>query len=106
MSLRLLGNEFVVEIVNRDDTRLQGSMGKVFLGHQLILLADVQSRDQLRSTVLHEILESCNMMMNLDLGEHQIACLETALYAVLSDNGVSLESLVARMKEEPSGHPG
>jgi len=89
-----------LEIVDRDDVRLQGSMGKLSHGQQWILLAKMQAGDQMKSTALHELLEFANLQMHLDLTEHTLCCLETSLYAMLSDNGVNLGPLIEGAQDE------
>jgi len=103
--LHLLGNDVTLEIVDRDDARLQGSMGKLSHAQQWILLASMQTREQLESTALHELIEFANLQMHLDFSEHVVCCLETALYAMLSDNDVALSPLLTS-HEGPSGEEG
>lgn len=84
LNLRIQGMNFSVE--ESEHVALTGIDGLVQFGAKKILISTGISFEMQRSTVLHEILEAINGMMELKLEHNQISSLECGLNQILSDN--------------------
>ena len=84
LSIRILGMNFGVE--ESDHVAMTGLDGLVHFGSRRILVRPGITFPMQRSTILHEILEALNGMMELKLEHNQISSLESGLNQVLSDN--------------------
>jgi hypothetical protein len=62
----------------------------------VISVANDLGDDQMRSTMLHEILEVLDYSLDLQLEHDTICQIEAGLYAVLKTNGVDLGPLLDR----------
>lgn len=72
-------------------------MGKFVPNNQTIFVDEKLCHQQILSTILHEIIEALCYHMELKI-EHPIMMgLESGLYQVLTDNGVSLEPLLQEL---------
>ena len=92
--LRILGYDYTV-----DTSKVQRDMdacGRADFCLQVISVANDLSDDQMRSTMLHEIIEVLDYSLDLQLDHGKICQLEAGLYAVLKTNGVDLGPLLDR----------
>jgi hypothetical protein len=80
--LRILGCDFEI---GRNINPLIAS-GTCTVGPQRIEIAPGARPQQERSTLLHEVLEAVNRMLEIGLEHPQIVALEASLNAVLADN--------------------
>jgi hypothetical protein len=95
--LKILGYNYTIDFTGAShDT---GVMGRTISYRQAIEVASGLTAQQAESTILHELIEAINFHLRLDMQEHLIACLETGIYQVLTDNGVSLAPLLQRQLE-------
>ena len=78
-------------------------MGQVRASALQIRLDAHLPRQQLESTLLHEIIEALNHALELKLEHGAIAGLEAGLYQVLTDNGVDLTPLLHSIEHELNG---
>jgi len=84
-TLKIFGHNYIVRM--HDDGVLGNNNLGTFLGRQTeILINRRQSKTQMESTLLHEIIEVINSHQGLGLKHKQINRLETGLYQVLKDN--------------------
>lgn len=74
------------------------SAGVCSVGQQTIMVDGSLCKQQLKSTVLHEMIEAVNRHLELELSHHQIVLLEAGLYNALTENGVSLSVLLKELK--------
>lgn len=81
--LKLLSTEF--DIVHTDDDTIHGQCQVSWEG-QAILLHKDNSNDRQASTLIHEIIEAINMLMELELKHRQITSLELGLYSAMKEN--------------------
>lgn len=66
--------------------RSKKDLGRMRSGKQLIEIASHIPLDVQRSTLVHEIIEAIDTMLELNLPHPTISALETALNGVLADN--------------------
>ena len=93
-TLDLFGNTVTVKLVPQGDPAIQGRSGLMCRDLQIILLGNDMAPDQMRSTLLHEIIEWIGATMGLQLDERTILSLETGLFECLTRNGVDFEPLL------------
>ena len=95
MPIRILGQPFTV----RGDLTYEelGTPGKVTACDQAIQVAANIGPQEKEVVLLHEIIEVINGRLELELKHPQIKAIETALYACLVDNGVSLQPLMDKI---------
>lgn len=83
--IRVIGKD--VEVVEDSDAlHDEDRVGDYMEQRQRIRYSRNQTDDQLRDTVLHEVIHVVEQCMQLDLEEQQVAGLATGLYAVFRDN--------------------
>lgn len=85
------------------------ALGQYDQGNQLIVLKKGMAYDQAIATLLHEIIEAINIDLDLGLKHEAICGMETGIYQVLKDSGVSLVplmDLLIRAGEGSEGGPG
>jgi hypothetical protein len=90
-NMKILGYEYKLDITQ--SARELDAIGKFFASELMIKISKDLPKNQLESTLLHEILEALNYHLDLKLEHDTIMRLETSLYTVLSDNGVSFAPL-------------
>jgi hypothetical protein len=93
--IRILGIPFAV----RGDLKYEemDTSGNVTACDQAIRVAYNIGPQAQEAVLLHEILEVIDGRLELNLSHTQIKSIETSIYAVLIDNGVSLRPLVDRI---------
>jgi hypothetical protein len=79
--IRVIGKDYKVISTNRIE-----HFGECCHGKLKIKINRRQDKQQLKDTVVHEILHAIDYSMQLDLEEHQVHTMATGLHAVLSDN--------------------
>ena len=98
--MKILGYHYT--IVEDGDAEYIGTLGRSHLKAQMIQIAEGLASQQKESTILHEIIEALNFAFGLNLAHQDILSLEAGLYAVLTDNGVSLAPLTREINCEPA----
>lgn len=97
--MNILGHDYKVKRWGTMDEI--GAMGRHHPRTQVIqVCVDIHS-EQLESTVLHEILEAFNWLLELGLEHNQKQALEAALWQTFRANGVDLSPLTAEIEEAP-----
>lgn len=90
-NMKILGYDY--EIICDGDVDLMGSMGRFHCKNQKLQIAtDICGQEKI-STILHEIIEAINYHLNLRLEHNIIMSLESALFQILTANGVDLSPL-------------
>ena len=92
--LNVLGYKYALKSVLPTDTL--DAHGRFIPRTQEIHIADDLSKEEKVSVILHELLEGINYHLELELEHKAITCLETALYQVLTSNGVNLAPLLRK----------
>lgn len=92
--MKILGYEFTVDI-NKSVVE-DHVAGQVSIPLQRIEMAGDLAPEQMESTIIHEIIEAINGLMQLDLKERQVRALEVGLWGTLRDNGVDISPLLKR----------
>lgn len=87
--MNILGHTYTVTKVDH----LDGLMGRHRLTTSEIEISDKLTPAQEQSTLIHEVLEAINVMMELELTHQQICTLEASLFQVISSNNVSIPKL-------------
>ena len=90
--MNILGLNYTVE--SHEDRRTLGKLGQCDASSQVLRIASDLPRDGKESSLLHEIIHAVEMQLGLDLSEAQVKGLETGLYQVFTQNGVSLTPLL------------
>ena len=67
-----------------DDTRLL--YGRVLFGEEVIKLANRYPENQMKCTLIHELVHAVDDMQDIKLTEEQVIKLGTGLYQVIKDN--------------------
>ena len=93
--MKILGYDFRVEM-DKPYNEL-GAMGRSHFNTMLIQIASDSGKQQMESTVLHEIIELCNVALEMELSHHAISVLETSLYQTLTANGIDLSPLTKEL---------
>jgi len=93
--MKILGYDYRMEM-DKPYSEL-GVMGRSHFSTQLIQMARDSGKQQMESTVIHEILEICNIALELELGHQTISILESSLYQALTANGVDLSPLLKEL---------
>lgn len=86
-TINILGKDFAINHAGN----LRQPDGQMACGHmnvddQVISLNPVYHKQNVESTLIHEILEAINELMKINLAHDQICQLETGLHQVLKDN--------------------
>lgn len=87
--MNILGHTYTVRKVDH----LDGLMGRHRLTTCEIEISDKLTPSQEESTLIHEVLEAINGIMELELTHPQISALEACLYQVISSNHISIPKL-------------
>lgn len=82
-SLKILGHDFKVIMLDDNETSNYGSMNP---NTNTIRVNKNKTQSQIESTFLHEIIEAINQSLEINLEHRQITALEAGLYQVLKDN--------------------
>ena len=90
-SLRILGKTWEVAEALADFT----DSGSCNRDHQKIVVSTTQPLDNVKDTLLHEVLHAVDYCMATKLTEDQVAALATGLLAVFLDNPALMEFLNA-----------
>jgi len=77
--------------IDRNGTQDEiGAFGKYHPITLKIQIASDLCKQQMESTLLHEIIEAVNSIMKLELNEQTIMILEASFYQILTENGIDL----------------
>lgn len=90
--LRILGKTWIVEEAPLDFS----DSGSCNRDYQKIMVVTTQPEDNIKDTLLHEVLHAVDYCMATKLTEDQVAALATGLLAVFLDNPELMEFLNAR----------
>jgi hypothetical protein len=85
--LKILGYTYKVRITDEADSG-NDNLGTHWWKNQVIVLNSSLREEIMASTFLHEIIESVNYNMGLNLKHNQIVRLETGLYQILKENKI------------------
>ena len=89
--MKILGYEFKVDTSKSfTEDRVGGDLS---VPRQLMRIAGDLAPEQIESTMIHEIIEAINGIMQLELKEKQVCALEVGIWGALHDNGVDLSPL-------------
>lgn len=91
--MNILGNEIAIHL---EPFVKLGKWGEYDYGGQAISICRDAPMAIQDSSMLHEIIEALNSMLELGLEHKVIAQLEAGLYQVFKDNGVNLSPLFGR----------
>lgn len=84
--LKILGHDFEVLMEKFTDNG-NDNLGKCNIAmNKIWLRADAPAASQMASTLLHEIIEAINGILDIDLAHNQINLLEAGLFQTLKDN--------------------
>lgn len=81
--VKVLGYNYNVEYYHDNQT---GRFGSCDINTLTLRINANKDREQMESTLLHEIIEAIDFHLGLELTEKQIMGLEAGLYAVLKEN--------------------
>jgi hypothetical protein len=95
--MKILGYDYTIDI-EKTGEEISGA-GKFISSTQKIQLSSDLCDQQLKSTLLHEILEALNYHLELKLEHTTIMGLEVGLYQTLVDNGIDLSPLLKGAKK-------
>lgn len=93
--MKILGANYEVEYMTQRDSNDSGDCDWRF---QIIRLQRGYCPESLMETILHEIIEALNLKLQLELPHPAITSLASGLFAVLSDNGIDIKSLLPEDK--------
>ena len=96
-SLRIIGKRVKV----RWNQKLVGSWGEYHINKHTILLSQDAVGDQLRETLLHEIIHAVSDQVDAELPESKHRQISIGLYAAMRDNKGLAEFLFSGEDEEP-----
>ena len=94
--MKILGHEY--KLISTPSDQL-GSYGRYLAKEQILQVASDLHRQQITTTVLHEIIEALDYHLGLNLNHDAIMSLEAGLYQTLTDNGVDLSPLIAELPD-------
>ena len=83
--LKILGHEYEVVFHKQEDTA-NPNAGNAWGRHNKVWIDEEQSKSRQETTLLHEIIEQIDCLLDIGLKHTQIIRLETGLYQVLRDN--------------------
>lgn len=83
--VKILGYDYSVKLIDLNETEKFGTQDMNTL---VIRLNKNKHPSQIKSTLLHEIIEAINCHLSLDLNHNQINALEAGLYQALKDNDI------------------
>lgn len=83
--IRVLGHTIAV-VYDPNLCRDQGKYGSYQGVAEKILIDSSMSASQIRTTLLHEILEALNDLLHLELPHEKLQQIEVGLFAVMEDN--------------------
>lgn len=87
MIIKILGYEY--DLVG---TETESTSGECSSFVQRIFISSGQHPEQRESTLIHEVIEAINKMLDLGLDHQQITSLEVGMYSFIRDN--ELEKLL------------
>lgn len=82
--VRVFGRNFYITYPSPEDG--MQDLGLTHFHESLINVRDRQEKIEERDTILHEVLHTIDLTMELELSERQITCLAHALIGVFDDN--------------------
>lgn len=85
-SVRILGKVITIRPF-KDTLLVSHAAGANDVKQGIIEYDMLQTVDQLKDTILHEIIHIIDYEMQLEMSERQVHCMATGLYSVLKDNG-------------------
>ena len=90
MNLQILGKEFTVSVERSNNidvwTQEDRTLGCCLASRGLILLNPDQSEESINCTLLHEIIEAVNEMLELGLEHRQITGLDAGIYSAIKSH--------------------
>lgn len=92
--INILGYDYTVDTTSETMKSLRGFSGICNFNNQTITIANDINKKAVSSVLIHEIIEAINYHLELKLKHRQISSLECAIFQVLVNNGVNLDSLV------------
>ncbi|MDA3730059.1 hypothetical protein PBV87_00840 [Niameybacter massiliensis] len=90
--------EYGIQCVESSNVLMNGGMecyGEILHDKCLIRLNVSNTEDQMRATVVHEILHGIENMYGIDLGEEVVTKLGNALYTLVKDNPKLIGGLIS-----------
>jgi len=91
--------EYRHTLIEDGDADVIGAMGRYHPRKQLLQVAEGLPPDQRTSTVIHEIIEALNFLLDIGLEENQKMNLESGLFQVFKANAVDLSPLLAELDD-------
>jgi hypothetical protein len=91
--MKILGSEFAVEYMDNVDSN---DMGDCCIRAQRLRIQKHQHLEAKLETLFHEILEAINIKLETNLQHDKITALSCGFYAVMRDNGISIEKLLPK----------
>ena len=96
MIVKILGYEYKLYV-----TPTEGNAGEQCTFDQRLTVSGRQHPEQRESTLVHEIVEAVDKLLNLELAHHQITGMEVGIYSFIRDNNIEkLLDFVHDWKEE------
>lgn len=94
--VRLPGKTYTVEVVNPDTRELVEGYNAGYISHQrqCIYLNGAYHPDQIRDTLLHEIIHGCEEAFGFQAPEEYVHALASILLGVLKDNPEVVEYIL------------
>jgi hypothetical protein len=84
LSVRILGKHYKIEPMNSHAQ--DGEFGACNYAYQLLEYNQKLCIDELKDTILHEMVHVLDHGMQLQLKEEQVHAVATGLYAIIKDN--------------------
>ncbi len=95
--INILGVEHSIEYPG--DQRTMGYPARIMHDKHIIQIATDQLPEEEISSLIHEVLESLEHLLELELSHATITRLEVGLYQVLTQNGVDLTPLLEEVSD-------
>ena len=96
--MKILGYDYKLVYLPLHGKAPLESAGMCCVGQQMIMVDRGMCKQQVTSTILHEVIEAVNRHLGVELSHQQIILLEAGMYSALVENGVNLSVLLKGLK--------
>jgi hypothetical protein len=97
--MRILGYDYELALTKSIEDGGMTEAGKTYVAAHKIYIANDLCRQEKASTVLHEVIETINYCLGLDLPHNSILALEVSLFQVLRDLGMDIYLFVSELDD-------
>jgi len=95
-TIKILGYTYTISTTSKK--KVEGFSGRADCSRHILYISPLICEEEKISTLLHEIIETLKVHLDLQISHHKITLLENGIYTILKDNGIDISKLLRNKK--------